>query len=1736
MLTFEDKFKRIFQNTSSDVAQSLLNKLQKAGIKSPVVNNVISQISNVYKTPQGFGRYTPAQPQEPSLMQRVGEYTSPQPKVRPIDIVRELPKAGWQTFSYPVKKLFNLLGKSSAHTLNIVASPIETIAAKIGKDPNLVTTKDMLNDASEKWQSRATRIGNVFTDTGIGLGVYDEDAWNKLAQPLVKNVMDKNKNLFERTTNFASLIDVSVMRLFADPLWFIIGKGFKTGKDIILGENMIQEQNAFRILNLKQGATVDEINTAFRNSVKNVHPDTLFSRLGRNPTENEILNSQKAFSDIVSARNTLIFKFKKPITPIIAKEEAVKPITRKPVTAPEQIIRGQQVPQLIEGGLKTPVIPGAKAGFQMLIDSNPQAAQSLLKKLQNNLKVKQELLKAGKVKPAQLSLVDNAIKSLQTSLKKVEQDKKVILGPERTTPEISKQVSATMKQAVSKPSIIEQRAIALKERRIGNISKQTQKFLGSSIYKSSDLTEQIMKELSPYKPSKPVILYRAVRRLPNQKKINYTEDITFWMPSKEYVAKYLRLSNESNKIPEILEAKFNPEDIIVNLSQVGQTFEVPHEMLIRPGKYDIKVLKFEGNIKILKWLQSMNDELPKFPSKDIIEFFNNKKYKSEKSFEVWATRQTLSGDLPMYSKSKSELQSSRLPLIHEIISPNKILFEFDKLPYQYKDYLFNEDSSNFTMNNWVIGNNKKEISKEQQFQKTLEELQKERVTKVKAKPIEPTPWVKRQISKEEYKALEARKKIHAEERKVKTYAERVKERAIELKKIDKQKVAAAKLRIAEAKKQREIEGVSSAQLLREEKLLKGLQQFEDQTGRIVNNQKAERLSKIEIEIQDLNKQLIDAKKAGKDEGYFRDLDVKLFNEFLEGKSKIDKSAIVSQFIDDNFGVGKAEKYPKELMLQSRIFFLPSEIANGIDSTWQKIIGDKAYAGFKWFMNKLSEIKVTTPSAKAPGISVHYPFEYLFGTKLENLRPYDRQLQKGIALAKSEVLDMAKDLSKLTPDEQSIVLKKIESMDYSNDKLGIIAKELESKFVGVGYDLVKRGLMKEETFKEYLGKYFPRIYEAFEESNKIAYDILKKRLSNQAYMKLRKDAYGVIYRDGRQKIVKKFETRQERDNFVKNELKPKNKKYDTFAPIKQDKIEELKRIEKLPYVVITRLMQEMKDVVIWDYLDALSKDKNIVSNIQDIEKGYVNMIPKTPAYGNLGGKYIHEWYYSNVKNLIELPTTVDRSFRLFNGIVKGMKTIVDPAVGFANAVSNLFLADWSGVPIERTDYWVRNLYNSLTNKGAYKILASEGATKQTYAIEEIEKFMRIDEVQEELKTLLYNDSKLSTLDLMSTLYGFVKKGWIKAGDLYSFSEDWAKSVCFDWATNELGMGREEAIQFAQNAIYNYSEVSGALKALRRSFAGAAFPTFAAKVINAGIKAQIRKPFTIAKWHFIFGSIAAASLAYYGITKDDIKRLKPESVGSWFIVTDVTKDTRGNITDIQLLDFSRYLPWGQMTSMPLGIDSASDLIFHPELLTTTQRGKNAVFQGQNILSAFMPGQLIIKPTFESIYNYSTFTKKEIYPSDATPLEKMFATEDYLAMSWLPSWTPSVVPEGKGGYMYQKLYSAFLQIPDFQGRVTAISEALLRIIGTKISHIRPEDEFSFLLSEVKNNINTYKSKLRAENSRYDAAIQNREATSSSKNQAKIRYDEKTKLYEQKLETLINEYDVIIDAQIQFEKNTKK
>lgn len=898
---------------------------------------------------------------------------------------------------------------------------------------------------------------------------------------------------------------------------------------------------------------------------------------------------------------------------------------------------------------------------------------------------------------------------------------------------------------------------------------------------------------------------------------------------------------------------------------------------------------------------------------------------------------------------------------------------------------------------------------------------------------EKTAWQKRQITKEEYESLERRKVLQKEKMETQKKYKDIQAQAIARQKAkDLQLVADAKIRIAKIRAEKAKQAEQEAIALKEQKEAheaESLSKFEDSTGRIEASL-LQGKAKEKADIEKLKSDLQTWKKEGKGEEFFHDLNTRLYEEFLNNGG-IDKSEIVDKFIDDNFAMADGPLY-------SRVAFLPSEIANFLDKGWQGLAGNKLWKAYQKGLSKLSDVKVKLGEEK-----VVYPFEWLTGKALEeHYYPIKRELDKHKVTNAEIAKNLANEFGAYSTAEQEQIIKRIEDFDpitnptYGTDDIGKAALKLEEAFVEAGFQLVERGLLKPEAFSEYMGKYFPRLNEAYYDAEKVIASRWKNRISNE-FRSLRKDAWGVI--TGRK--VYKFDTRSERDAFAK-ELRKKNKKYDTFAPLSEQQLEELKVIREIPPVIVSRFLQEKMAISLYDYYKTLSENKTISSKEQNIDKGFIKKIADDPKYGPLKGMYVNQRFYKEITELATVPNEALIIFRRLHSLVKGMKTIADVSVGVSNMVSNIILADAAGVPMERVDYWIRNLKDSLQGKGAYAELKKAGILSHTLADQELVEFGKLGKTDEEMLMKQFLKTKpTNAIEMLKVVGDNIKGFWAGLGKAYSFSENWGKSVVYDWAVNEMKMPKEEALLYADSALFNYGEVSRATRFMREIPLGASFITYPIKMSAKTAEVMARKPFTLLKLILAYGLWNAVTSEDEGMDPQAlaiIKKYKTD-LGKWAIPWMSQRSKSGSLTELQFLDTTRWNPFGGIITPPNEVSNISDLV--PNINASNFVGSVSPFVND----------VLVKPLIEVKMNKSSFTGQEIYKETDTDAEKLIKSIDYVSKAWLPSIAPSPTFSGEGGTLFTKYKDAI------QGRGTW-AEAGLRTIGLKTQKYNIDDIFKW------------------------------------------------------------------------------
>lgn len=378
--------------------------------------------------------------------------------------------------------------------------------------------------------------------------------------------------------------------------------------------------------------------------------------------------------------------------------------------------------------------------------------------------------------------------------------------------------------------------------------------------------------------------------------------------------------------------------------------------------------------------------------------------------------------------------------------------------------------------------------------------------------------------------------------------------------------------------------------------------------------------------------------------------------------------------------------------------------------------------------------------------------------------------------------LAKARLELPPEEAALVESAVDSL---------------SKFgIGRSNELLKRGIISQETYDKYYGRYIRREY-----------------LKNENPLEFAKQ----LREAGNIKEAEKIEQAAEAISNARYKR--------SGVKMNWDDIKQRKELTEAEQEALGRIMdathpfakggQVSSDLIAkYDFLDAVKTQFGKA----EAQTGYRLLEGK--GFGPLEGMWVPKEVFNEVTNTVKSLNNVDSSWRKTVSAWKAGKTILNPAGHARNFMSNAILLDIAGIPTAKVPIMLTRAAKEMMEKGKYW-----------------------KEVKENTTILLDTFKKAEALQLEKP--GLVKTVVDKAGDIYQKNEELGKLAAYIHA-RESGKGIEEAAKFANNALFDYGKVPPVLDYLRRSgwVPFASFPYFATK---ATAKTLYRDPMQILKYY-------------------------------------------------------------------------------------------------------------------------------------------------------------------------------------------------------------------------------------------------------------------------------------------------
>lgn len=899
------------------------------------------------------------------------------------------------------------------------------------------------------------------------------------------------------------------------------------------------------------------------------------------------------------------------------------------------------------------------------------------------------------------------------------------------------------------------------------------------------------------------------------------------------------------------------------------------------------------------------------------------------------------------------------------------------------------------------------------FREKVAELQAERIRRpiAKAKPIE------RRISVTQ-KALAEKAEIKAEQRVMdKKYADIFKEEQKRIQKDLEVRMKAIKTKLIADKE------------VYAERMQVTMEKVEDETGRIAGY-------KIGQEIAKLKKDLKDYKTAGRDKQFFQDLDVKLFQEYVEGKSKWDKSEIVSQFIDDNFKL--PERYDPSISLEVRIFPSLDKIEREANRAVEKFLrwaykktsGDKVA---KMLQTALQKSKVINTLGKAVIYRYRLPEWY---KKLKDLS------EKKQMTAQTTANELMTYLSEGLTEEQKInlhgaIINHGISPDPDIAARATAARQMMDSF---GQQFAEAGGIKMDTFLANQGKYLPRLY-------------YTKELVNPLLKWTKSGGYKAnLQRAKHRGIIKTIEATKLAAYEAKGWKKIADSSYKGYIKIRRDWTEAEKEawgeIKDEPgYLVAKGITQLGYDTAVLDVFKQI-----VILHPEVISRTPVAdfiQLPQTRSYGYLAGKYVDPYIYNDIKGTIEAKDIANEIGSRMLTEWKKFKIVDNPATYFRNMYFNFILSDIAGLRFYRADIYGPALLDVWNQTGDYKTTYNAGLFTTSFVSTELKNLLIKNKVINLKKgtdgTFEYSwDKKLgdNMMEFAGKIMSYYSKTQAKLGNVYQGIEEWNKMALYKYAKQDLGFSDADAVTFAKKWGLNYKAVTPWANKYSQKWYGIPFVRF--KILAAPRLAEgfLFRPFTVLKWIAILAGIEEFSRRTLGLAVEELKQIKREIFPKWMqeglYILAPGKDKEGNY---QFLDLTYIIPY------------VEDL------------------KAFNLLNYSFGNPFYRIPT-EIIMNRSAYTgrdlvDKTLYPTLSSQMPFYLAHLYNIIMPPLAPFAPN----------FNNIYEAITQKEDYEGKTKDLmSQISTTIFGLKLRSIDITSEQRFRLLELQEKYNTIKGRIRS------------------------------------------------------------
>ncbi len=607
----------------------------------------------------------------------------------------------------------------------------------------------------------------------------------------------------------------------------------------------------------------------------------------------------------------------------------------------------------------------------------------------------------------------------------------------------------------------------------------------------------------------------------------------------------------------------------------------------------------------------------------------------------------------------------------------------------------------------------------------------------------------------------------------------------------------------------------------------------------------------------------------------------------------------------------------------------------------------------------------------------------------------------------------------------------------------LINDLQAKLTKYGYLTPEQVEQFSERFRSH-PNYLRRLYESklLEPKEPIIYSGPQSSLSSPALMqrgnittvKLPMKDGRVI--EGKERL--KFLQKKYLDKGYRL-LKVEGQEATLFQDIPEGVRKQMGEIRDQPgFVAAKTIAEQARLVSLHEMFDAISKNPEWARKLETeagplrqqqlamLESGDWVLLEGKKKFGPLDGHMVTKDVALELSHADRLRSDLQKIYDRVIGMWKFGRVLLSPAAIGRNTMSSAMLADFGGLHPYMIDEWVKGAKDLRAQGGYYTEAKEVGLFRSGFSQNEINHLADV---------VVRSPEQNAALRVLDGIHDIAvkagEKTGIKPSKIYGAVENFYRYNLYRYGREALGLDPKEARRYALKYAIDYEVVSPATRMARSlPIVGAPFMTFASKAIPLTLETAVKHPLRVSKY--------VALIQGGNMLAQNVLQQQPEDVAQ--------QRKLGELNPIRFMQLPFQDEYGRNAYLDFGyIFPYGDLL---ELTDALAGG-----EGRRANVGFLPFFSNPAATLgEVAFNKSLYSGRDIVGPADTSRQAWQKRVDYLAQSWLPSWTPPIPGfTTKGGYAWEDIRKSLKGEPDYFGRKRDLPSAVAaNVAGLRAKYV--------------------------------------------------------------------------------------